>query len=589
MDIILVNGVNYQTNKAIPQIGQLILRDILRKEFETECINFDYLVRNNQMKYMSTLKENIEQFAVYVCQYKPKVVGLYTICNSFMTSLLLAKRIKDLMPQTNIVLGGPHATLMAKECLYEYPFVDAISLGEGEKTILPLMKALIAHQALTELQGVAYIQNGEVVYKESPILLANDELGQYTPMDYTPFDLNKEETFELEAGRGCPFGCTFCSTSMFWGRKFRIKPVETLIQEMINLNILYGIKTFSFVHDMFTVNRDYLLSFCSKMINENISLYWNCSSRVDVLTTNILAQMKKANCKGIYLGIETGSPRMQKLINKNIDLQYAIRMIKDIHDAGMEMTVSFIFGYPEETIEDFRQTIRMIEKIYCIGERNVQLHRFMLLPHTKETERIIGQVYFDENDVDFSIYDENLYDDKAKELIRNHPNTFISFYTFQSEVRMKYKLFDSFVFYIGSAMGLYNCCIRYLIQKYGLELLYFKFYEKIKQVYLANRTMQIEKHANADSLMPEIYKLVNCIFMQELEEQYTTEFFQFHMCETQLFNYLNTGNKEPVYYYFPFDVILARKSGKFVLKDNTIRFGYENHKLRVSRVRIDVQ
>ena len=141
MDIILVNGVNYQSYKAIPQIGQLILRNILREEFEVECINFDYLVKTRQMNYMSTLEENIEQFADYVCQYEPKVVGLYTICNSFMTSLLLAKRIKELKPQTIIVLGGPHATLLAKECLYEYPFLDAISLGEGENTIIPLMNA----------------------------------------------------------------------------------------------------------------------------------------------------------------------------------------------------------------------------------------------------------------------------------------------------------------------------------------------------------------------------------------------------------------------------------------------------------------
>lgn len=309
---------------------------------------------------------------------------------------------------------------------------------------------------------------------------------------------------------------------------------------------------------------------------------------MDVLTTEIIIQMKRANCKGIYLGIETGSSRMQKLISKNIDLQYAFRMVKDIHEEGMDITVSFIFGYPEETIEDFRDTIHMIEKIYCMGERNVQLHRFMLLPHTKETEKVVGEAYFDENDVDFSIYDEKLYDPKAKELIRKHPNTFISFYTFRSEVRIKYKLFDSFVFYIGSAMGIYSCCIRYLVQKYGLERIYFKYLENIEQVYLAARTMQIELSSKTDSLMPKIYEMVNFIFIQELKERYTEEFYQLYMYETQLLNYSNSGVKESVFYNFPFDVILARKSGKFVLRDNIIRFGYEKHKLRVSRVRIKV-
>lgn len=136
-------------------------------------------------------------------------------------------------------------------------------------------------------------------------------------------------------------------------------------------------------------------------------------------------------------------------------------------------------------------------------------------------------------------------------------------------------------------MGIYSCCIRYLIRKYGLEALYFKYFENIQQVNLAARAMQIQHGAEADCLMPEIYEMVNYIFTQELEERYTEELYQFHMCETQLLNYLNTGIKEPVYYYFPFDVILARKSGKFELRDNTIRFAYENHKLRVSRIRID--
>ena len=96
------------------------------------------------------------------------------------------------------------------------------------------------------------------------------------------------------------------------------------------------------------------------------------------------------------------------------------------------------------------------------------------------------------------------------------------------------------------------------------------------------RTMQIEHGAKADSLMPEIYEMVNFIFMQELEERYTEEFYQFYICEKELLNYSNTREKKPVYYHFPFDVILARKSGQFILKENIIRFGYENHKLRVS-------
>ena len=137
-------------------------------------------------------------------------------------------------------------------------------------------------------------------------------------MNYAPFSVGKETDIELEAGRGCPYGCTFCSTSPFWGRKFRIKSVEALICEMVSFNKKYGVTKFSLVHDMFTANPGHLEHFCNNIIQEVPNFTWGCSSRVDVLNEAIIDKMRKANCKGIYLGIETGSPSMQKLINMQV-------------------------------------------------------------------------------------------------------------------------------------------------------------------------------------------------------------------------------------------------------------------------------
>lgn len=496
-----------------PQIGQLILRDILKEKYTVECINFDYLAKKGIITYKDTIWENIDMFYEYIIDMNPAIVGFYTICNSFLTTLLLAKKIKEERPEIKILFGGPHATLTAKECLTDFNFIDVISLGEAEKTIMQIVDELMGDCNFSKVKGVAYKKQDQIWINEREPLLRNDELAKYTPLDYTPVEITKSTVIELEAGRGCPFACTFCSTSPFWGRRFRIKSVDELIAEMKQFHKLYGVTTFSLVHDMFTANRKHLMEFCNRIIDENLPFEWGCSSRVDVLDKDLITLMKKAHCFSIYLGIETGSVSMQKKVNKNLNLEQAISIIQGIVRLEMEFTVSFIYGYPEESIEEFRDTIRMMEEVMLTGKRNIQLHRFMLLPHTDETERVYEKAYFDEKDVDFSIYDEKLYDHEAKRIIRSYPKEFIQFYTFDSDVRKEYKYFDSFEYYLVCGMGIYNCCIRYLMRRYGMEALYFKYLDKVEKVYTNIRNMDIESGSKIDSEMQEVYQYIQYVLV----------------------------------------------------------------------------
>lgn len=586
MDILLVNGIDYQVKITNPQIGQLIIRDILKEKYTVECVNFDYLAKTKAIVFKETIWKNVEIFTKYIYDKQPKIVGFYTICNSFLTTLLIAQKIRKERPEIKILFGGPHATLTAKECLSDFDCVDVIALGESEKTILPIVDTLMGDQDFSNLKGVAYKKGDEIFVNERESLLKNEELAQYTPVDYSPVEITEKTMIELEAGRGCPFSCSFCSTSPFWGRKFRIKSVDEIIGEMKQFHELYAVKVFSLVHDMFTVNRQHLTEFCNRMIDEDLPFQWGCSSRVDVLDEEIVELMKKAHCFSIYLGIETGSASMQKKVNKNLNLEHALSIIRKINELGLEFTASFIYGYPEETIEEFRETIGMMQEIMMTGVRNVQLHRFMLLPHTEETDKIYQDVYFNDNDVDFSIYDEKLYDNAAKDIIRNYPKEFIQFYTFDSEVRTIYKFFDSYEFYLVCGMGMYNCSIRYLLRKYGMEALYFKYLAKVEETYTNIRHMDIDAGSKVDSDMSEIYKYIKYMIQDELQENYTIELDQLMKYEDLLRDYAESKDKNPKYYRFTFDVIKARKQCIYEETECTIKFYYEGEKLRVSRVRI---
>lgn len=586
MDVLLVNGVDYKLEIKNPQIGQLILRDILKKKYYVECVNFDYLAKTGELPLAESIWKNVDLFTEYILNLNPRIVGFYTICNSFMTTLLMARKIKKERSDIKIIFGGPHATLTARECLEDFDCIDAICMGESEKTITPLVDALLEGEDLSRLKGVAFKKGHQIIITEREEMLANEDLINYTPFDYAPMKIDDKTDLELEAGRGCPFACTFCSTSPFWGRKFRIKYVDELITEMKKFNEMYGVTKFSLVHDMFTANRKHLIAFCNRIIDEQLPFKWGCSSRVDVLDYEILGLMKKANCISIYLGIETGSDSMQKKVNKNLDLNHALSIIRAISRLGMEFTTSFIYGYPRETVDEFRDTIKMIEEILITGNRNVQLHRFMLLPHTYETEGTFERAYFDDNDVDFSIYDEKLYDEEAKGIILKYPREFIQFYTFDSEVREKYKYFDSFLFYMTSGMGVYNCSIRYMIRKYGMEKMYFTSLESIKNAYKELRTMSIGNGAEIDSGIETIYKVVACMLENELEQNYTIELDQYYRYENLLREYAHGTNRTPKYYRFSFDVTKARKENIYEEKDCCVKFYFQNNKIRVAKVKI---
>lgn len=497
MDIVLVNAVFFGESDS-PHIGQFILRDILRKKYSVECINFDYLNKTNIIRYSEDFNETIKILGDYIINKNPKVVGFYTICNSFLVTIKIAEYIKNKVSNIKIILGGPHATVTKDECLTAFRFIDVISLGEAEYTIEALVDALINNTDLINVLGIAFNKNGQIVETKSPQLIKDNELGKYMVYDYSPFNILSTERFNLEGGRGCPFGCTFCTTCSFWGRKFRVKDVDVLLYEMDKINRLYGVNKFSIQHDMFTAKREHIIEFCNKLINLNKNYDWTCSSRVDVLDKEMIDIMKKSNCSAIYLGIEFGSSQMQRKINKNLILEDALTTIKYIKRVGINITASFIYCHPEETIDDFKQTIKFLEEIICLGISEVQLHRFIPLPSTIDTKKILNRMYFDQSVIEATLNNVTLSNNEVQELILKYPNMFSQYYTFDSEVKNKYKRFDYFIEIINTMWEFYSNCFKYMIKKYGLESLYFMYEDNLDKLYIQAQNDKIEERTNTD-------------------------------------------------------------------------------------------
>lgn len=487
MDILFVNDIHFTKDVSHPQIGQLILEKILVDRFSVETVNFDYLYQNNILEFTEDISRNISVCGEYILSKDPKIVGFYTICDSFVFTVQIAEFIKERNSNITIIFGGPHASLTSAECLKSLPFLDVVAIGESELTIIPLVECLLDKKDLSTVKNVAFRgDKGDIIFTKKERLLKGEELHAYTVLDYSPFKLNFNDTFELEGGRGCPFACTFCSTSMFWGRQYRVKPVEHIIEEMQAVYKLYGIKKFYIVHDMFTANREYILKFCDCLEHVEQRFEWNCSARVDCLPDDVLERMYGAGCRKIYVGIETGSQRMQVRINKNLCIDEILPKINKMIELGIEVTASFIYGYPEETTSDFKETITLLEQLLL---RNVivQLHRFSPLPETIEFNRAKGMLSFGNIISDFCSFDNRIAAEKTYSMIKLNEKLYSQYYYVDNDVYRRFGRFDYFLYSIMNVYLIYTQVCSLAIEEMGLIELY--------DIFAGHLDELLQKHA----------------------------------------------------------------------------------------------
>ena len=419
MDLVLINGVNFSEDNAPPQLGLVSLKKVLESKFSVDIINFDSLYANNQFVYTDNIDDNLERMASYICALNPKIAGFYTICNTYPFAIFLAKKIKEFSPEIVTIFGGPQVTLTAEITLKRYFFVDIVARGEGENYISELVSSVLNHSPLSNVKGIAYRgENGNICFNEMAPVIPGEELKNYTLLDMkNPIKISPSAAYSVEAGRGCPYCCSFCSTSIFWGRNFRIKPIDDILYEIQYLNKTYGIKKFRLEHDLFTADKKYIISFCQTLQKKGLDVSWGCSSRIDVLDEEMMKQLKSAGCDSIYIGFETGSKKMQKRIKKNLSIENADKKLLKLHNYGFDLTVSFIYGFKEEEETDFLETISLIEKLYYNNIYKIQLHKFMPLPNTEETAKVFSDLHKDFSDVDISIYQKSRFNNEIENII----------------------------------------------------------------------------------------------------------------------------------------------------------------------------
>jgi hypothetical protein len=283
-----------------------------------------------------------------------EVFGFSTMCDSYPGTIAMARRLRALRPDAFILFGGPQATATAEETVGAFPFVDAVFRGEAEPAF-DFLPSLLSHPE--KVPGLVFRRSpGELGFGPSPGCAEVDELPD------PAYDLWLEGPLgqvPIEAGRGCPFACRFCSTSSFFQRRFRLRSAERLVAQARRMVVLSKARSVVLLHDHMAVDEARLAELADRWQSDPVlaKVPWLCSARLDSLTDGVVATLERGGCQRVFVGIETGSQRMQRVVGKRLNLAESERALDALGRARIGCTVSFILGYPEETGEDLAATL----------------------------------------------------------------------------------------------------------------------------------------------------------------------------------------------------------------------------------------
>ena len=416
-----------------PQLGVVCLAASVEAHgHSVNLVDLDYIAVNTLRSAGKQISPE-DLFAAFVSELAPvdaTVFGFSTICGSYPITIRLAKEVKRLHPGSYIVLGGPQASVVDIPTLNAFEWIDFIVRGEADWTFPALLNEIEnSGQSLDFncLRGVTYRSTGSVLRSQSAPLV--DDLDAL-PLPSFELDKNIRErkTAHLELGRGCPYDCSFCSTNDFFRRNFRLKSANKMLAQMRELNQRYGVKAFTLVHDMFTVNRKKVEEFARTLIDSGESFEWSCSARTDRVDEELLSIMAKAGCRGIFFGVETGSRRMQEVINKHLDLDDAWEAVVSATKHGMKTAVAFIVGFPEETLADLRCSVHFFIRSTRIDNAEPQMSLLAPLAGTPIEKQFRNQLVFDHIYSDMS-HQGWREDPNDLHLIQQHPDIFPNFYS----------------------------------------------------------------------------------------------------------------------------------------------------------------
>ena len=375
MKILLVNPVTHNISLASPDLGLGYLAGALKKKHHQvhilDCVNG---------------KMNFDQFADSIAALDVDVIGFRVFSTDLFSVKKSVQIVKKKLPDVKIILGGAHPSAFPEQTLQYFTDADYAIQGEAEQGLVDLIKYLSDRNTVRkdEIPGLIWKENGQIRCNPPLFVQDLDALGSpdwdlINPCDYpfqTSYFTRSKIVAPLIMTRGCPYHCTFCSCRAVTGHTIRTHSVPYIIHQIKFLQSKFGIKEVCFIDDNFLALKNPVIELCEQIIKQKIDIQWSCFGiRLDLVDEPVLRLMEKAGCYLITVGIESGSQRILDHMKKKLTLELVEKKLQLIKtETSIRVIGNFIVGYPVETEEDIRKTIRFAKKLPLYGANFFPFH-----------------------------------------------------------------------------------------------------------------------------------------------------------------------------------------------------------------------
>lgn len=371
MDILLTHSYfleddekEQQIMRPYPPLGILYISAYLE----------DQGIRNEV--YDTTFSSKVA-FRTYLLTHKPKLIGIYVNLMTKLNVLEAILFVKDQLPDSNIILGGPEVRYSAENFL-RYG-ADYIVIGEGEETMTELVNTLVLVPAGMEVEssaesrkniaGIAFLDDNKFV--QNPERQKIKDLDDLSIPNRKKINLHQyldawkkyhgTNALSVSTMRGCPYTCKWCSRSVY-GLSYRRRSPEKVVAELIQIKKDYNPDSLWFVDDVFTISHKWLTTFRDELIKQNAIIPYECITRADRLNEEVILTLKETGCFRIWIGAESGSQKVIDLMDRRVDVNQVRDMIKLTRKHGIEAGTFIMLGYPGETEEDIEETIHHLKE-----------------------------------------------------------------------------------------------------------------------------------------------------------------------------------------------------------------------------------
>jgi len=397
MKVLLIKPHSYLSAKGVgPPIGLGYIASVLLEA--GHHVEIEDLMLTEIARVEEVLKEKLKKVS-------PDVVGI--TCNSHerFFAFDVAKWTKD-TGNSKVVMGGPHVTFTAEETLKNVPSVDIIVEHEGELTMEELCNKLGNGTPITDVKGISYRDERGGIHTNPPRSFIAD-------LDKLPFParhLLKIEEYDfflpipekprvtsLITSRGCPFTCKYCSATIMNGNKIRMRSPKNSVDEIEQVLHEYPTLGGLFIYDdHFIANKRRAIAICEEIRNRGLHFRWGCYARVDSIDKEVVKALKSAGCEMVSFGVESGSYKILKLMNKKVTPEQIIDAIKTVKAEGMIARSSFLYRYPGEGFLDIFKTYLLMSKAGLSPDEVIQASYPIIYPGTALFEELQSSHYLPE-------------------------------------------------------------------------------------------------------------------------------------------------------------------------------------------------